>query len=578
MNETGVRPPILQFTGGNVSGNNNVWRKFQFSSITTTKIRVLSNASPDGYSRLTEVEAWGNDVSTNVALSGNGAAASASSIFSSGYPASGAVDGDRRGANWGSGGGWNDAAPGNTFPDWLEVDFSGSKTISEIDVFTEQDNYSSPSEPTETMTFSSYGLSGYEVQYWNGSVWADVTGGNVSGNNNVWRKFQFSSITTSKIRVLTNASADGYSRITELEAWTLPTSTVGPINYVLSDIQGSTRAVMSNNGSSSAIIARHDYLPFGEELSSGLGLRSSSQGYGATDRNRQKYGLTERDDATGLDHTWFRKYENLSGRWTSPDPYTGSASIADPQSFHRYNYTQNDPVNFVDPSGLESSWNCQWTDHGWDCGGVGVVTVRTSWADEISADTGGPPEFGSIIWRGGDPLGPGGSPHPAPTPSRQTNCGVNPLLVPLDSDTKIALLNTNVHPLFAPDFAKAFSGVVRELNALGITPMVTSGFRTPADQTRMRQGGSGSNPAATVSFHQSGWAVDVNTLTSDFSSIRRTFEKDGFSWGGNFRPKPDRPHFEMNPFGPKGTNQYKTNVRQAANSALDFYKNCLGGK
>src|SRR5205814_3807094 len=84
----------------------------QFSSITATKIRVLSNASPDGYSRLTEVEAWGNDVSTNVALSGNGATASASSIFSSGYPASGAIDG-RRGANWGSGGGWNDAVPGN---------------------------------------------------------------------------------------------------------------------------------------------------------------------------------------------------------------------------------------------------------------------------------------------------------------------------------------------------------------------------------------------------------------------------------------------------------------------------------
>src|SRR6266705_2221334 len=352
MNETGVRPPILQFTGGNVSGNNNVWRKFQFSSITTTKIRVLSNASPDGYSRLTEVEAWGNDVSTNVALSGNGAAASASSIFSSGYPASGAVDGDRRGANWGSGGGWNDAAPGNTFPDWLEVDFSGSKTISKIDVFTEQDNSSSPSEPTETMTFSSYGLSGYEVQYWNGSAWTDVMGGNVSGNDKVWRKFQFSSITTSKIRVLTNASADGYSRITELEAWTLPTSTVGPINYVLSDIQGSTRAVMNNNGSSSAIIARHDYLPFGEEIGAGLGLRTTSQGYGATDTNRQKYGLTERDDATGLDHTWWRKYENLSGRWTSPDPYNGSASIADPQSFHRYNYTKNDPVNFFDPTGL----------------------------------------------------------------------------------------------------------------------------------------------------------------------------------------------------------------------------------
>jgi len=288
----------------------------------------------------------------NVALAGSSAVASASSELSGSFPASGTNNGDRKGLNWESGGGWRDAEPGNSFPDWLEIDFNGSKTIDEIDVFTVQDSYASPSEPTETMTFSLYGLSGYEVQYWNGSAWTDVTGGNISGNNKVWRKFQFSSITTSKIRVLTNASADGYSRITEVEAWGTAASGAGAINYVLQDIQGSTRAMMSNNGSSSAIIARHDYLPFGEEISSGVGLRTSSQGYGATDTNRQKYGLTERDDATGLDHTWWRKYENLSGRWTSPDPYRGGMAIVNPQSLNRYSYTQNDPSNLIDPTGL----------------------------------------------------------------------------------------------------------------------------------------------------------------------------------------------------------------------------------
>jgi hypothetical protein len=86
---------------------------------------------------------------------------------------------------------------------------------------------------------------------------------------------------------------------------------------VLQDLQGSTRAVMNNNGSGSSIIARHDYLPFGEEIAANIGLRTSSQGYGETDTNRQKYGLTERDDATGLDHTWRRKYESFSGRMKS---------------------------------------------------------------------------------------------------------------------------------------------------------------------------------------------------------------------------------------------------------------------
>jgi RHS repeat-associated protein len=106
------------------------------------------------------------------------------------------------------------------------------------------------------------------------------------------------------------------------------------------------------------VIARHNYLPFGEEISSGVGLRTSGQGYGATDTNRQKYALTERDDATGLDHTWWRKYESFSGRWTSPDPYANSAGIADPQSFNRYSYTENDPVNSVDPTGLLTMMEC----------------------------------------------------------------------------------------------------------------------------------------------------------------------------------------------------------------------------
>jgi RHS repeat-associated protein len=123
------------------------------------------------------------------------------------------------------------------------------------------------------------------------------------------------------------------------------------VQYVLSDVQGSSRTVMNNNGAgTSTVVARHDYLPFGQELGSLTGLRSGTQGYGASDTNRQKYGLTERDDATGLDHTGWRKYESTAGRWTSPDPLAGS--LADPQSFNRYAYTQNDPVNFTDSSGL----------------------------------------------------------------------------------------------------------------------------------------------------------------------------------------------------------------------------------
>ncbi len=99
------------------------------------------------------------------------------------------------------------------------------------------------------------------------------------------------------------------------------------------------------------VVARHDYLPFGEEVWSGVGMRTTGQQFSAMDQNRMRYALTEKDEATGLDHTWWRKYENNSGRWTTPDPLAGS--IADPQSLNRYSYVQNDPVNLVDPTGLE---------------------------------------------------------------------------------------------------------------------------------------------------------------------------------------------------------------------------------
>jgi RHS repeat-associated protein len=63
--------------------------------------------------------------------------------------------------------------------------------------------------------------------------------------------------------------------------------------------------------------------------------------------------MTERDEASGLDHTLFRKHDSVAGRWTSPDPYSGSMSIGDPQSFNRYSYVLNDPINLVDPLGLD---------------------------------------------------------------------------------------------------------------------------------------------------------------------------------------------------------------------------------
>ena len=305
--------------GGNVTGNNQVWRRFTFAPISTDRIRVLVNNALLGYSRIMEVEAWsagtfvnltapannlivpapatvnlsanasnatgtigkvefyrngtliatattpssgtassgtytatdtvpapgnysytakaydaaspsvvsnsGTSVvavlqdshSTNVALQANGGVATASSVWASTQPASGAINGDRANG-WGAGGGWSDATT-NAFPDWLQINFNGVKSLAEIDVYTIQDNPGAPLSPTPGMTFTLYGITAFEVQYWNGSAWVDVPGGNVTGNNLVWRRFIFDPISTDRIRLLVNNALAGNSRVMEVEAW-----------------------------------------------------------------------------------------------------------------------------------------------------------------------------------------------------------------------------------------------------------------------------------------------------------------------------------------------------------------------
>jgi hypothetical protein len=205
---------------GSVTGNNKVWRQFSFSPITTSKIRVLVNNALNSRSRITEVEAWGTAISSNQALAANGGIASASSTTpNSQFPGYNflpgvTIDGDRRGGTKF----WRDDTA-NAYPDWLQVDFNGSKSISEIDVLTVQDSDLNTVDPTLAMTFSLNGITAFDVQYWTGSAWATVPNGSVAGNSNVWRQFVFSPITTSKVRVLVNNALNARSRIVELEAW-----------------------------------------------------------------------------------------------------------------------------------------------------------------------------------------------------------------------------------------------------------------------------------------------------------------------------------------------------------------------
>ena len=158
----------------------------------------------------------------NVALASNGATASASSTYSSGRIAAKLIDNERKGVAWNSGaGGWQDATV-NAWPDWVQIDFAGSRTIDRVVVYSVQDNYTNPVEPTATLAGTLYAARDFLVQGWNGSAW--VTLATVTGNTLVKRTVTFTAYTTQRIRIYVTAAAGSYTRLTEVEAWTQGTS------------------------------------------------------------------------------------------------------------------------------------------------------------------------------------------------------------------------------------------------------------------------------------------------------------------------------------------------------------------
>ena len=66
-------------------------------------------------------------------------------------------------------------------------------------VYSLQDNYCNPVEPTDTLTFSLYGITAFTVEGWNGANW--VTLATVSGNTLVKRTVSFAAYTTDRIRI-----------------------------------------------------------------------------------------------------------------------------------------------------------------------------------------------------------------------------------------------------------------------------------------------------------------------------------------------------------------------------------------
>jgi len=104
------------------------------------------------------------------------------------------------------------------------------------------------------------------------------------------------------------------------------------------------------------------YFPWGEEQS------TSTQ-------NRDKFGTYYRD-SSGLDYADQRYYASQHGRFLTADPYTSSSGLGSPQSWNRYAYVENDPVNFADPRGLLRRCPAGTSSTGWSCVVDDVIGVE----------------------------------------------------------------------------------------------------------------------------------------------------------------------------------------------------------
>ncbi|HEX7699924.1 MAG TPA: RHS repeat-associated core domain-containing protein, partial [Kofleriaceae bacterium] len=117
----------------------------------------------------------------------------------------------------------------------------------------------------------------------------------------------------------------------------------GDVMYYTRDLAHSTRVVSDPNGKAAD---RYEYSAFG-----GVYSRSESV------PQDQEQGGGRHDDDSDLTYMRARYYDPGLMHFLSAD--TIVPNVHDPRSFHRYAYTQQDPINFWDPSGhmpMRVSW------------------------------------------------------------------------------------------------------------------------------------------------------------------------------------------------------------------------------
>ena len=115
------------------------------------------------------------------------------------------------------------------------------------------------------------------------------------------------------------------------------------------------------------VLSQEGTFPFGE------------QWYQSGSGNEWVFTSYDRDSESGLDYALARYYDSRTGTFCSADPLAGDPS--DPQSWNRYPYGRDDPIDITDPSG-QSWWSSLLID-------IGVAVAAYFAPEALTALAGG---------------------------------------------------------------------------------------------------------------------------------------------------------------------------------------------